>query len=76
MTMKNLIKFGNWAQDILREHKNYEWLTENGSFVVLNNGIEFAATYFFMLLTLFFFGAGKYLSVDHWLAKSFRTHRF
>jgi putative oxidoreductase len=62
------------AKDILRTHENYKWLTENGSFVVLNNGIEFAATYFFMLLTLFFIGAGKYLSVDHWLAKSYRTH--
>lgn len=60
------------AKDILREHGNYEWLTENGSFVVLNNGIEFAATYFIMLLVLFFIGAGRYLSVDHWLARAFR----
>ena len=62
------------AKDILREHGNYEWLTENGSIVVLNNGIEFAATYFIMLLALFFIGAGKYFSLDHWLAKSYRTH--
>ncbi len=62
------------AKDILREHGNYQWLTENGSFVVLNNGIEFAATYFVMLLVLFFIGAGKYLSVDHWLARAFRRH--
>ena len=61
------------AKDILREHGNYEWLTGNGSIVILNNGIEFAATYFIMLLALFFIGAGKYLSVDHWLAKSYRT---
>lgn len=60
------------AKDILREHGNYEWLTENGSFVILNNGIEFAATYFLMLLTLFFLGAGRYLSLDHWLARAFR----
>jgi uncharacterized membrane protein YphA (DoxX/SURF4 family) len=59
------------AKDILREHGNYEWLTENGSFVVLNNGIEFAATYFIMLLVLFFIGAGKYVSVDYWIAKHF-----
>jgi uncharacterized membrane protein YphA (DoxX/SURF4 family) len=62
------------AKDILKEHGNYQWLTENGSFVVLNNGIEFAATYFIMLLALFFIGAGKYLSVDHWLARSFRKY--
>lgn len=59
----------NAAKSILREHGNYGWLTENGSFVVLNNGIEFAATYFIMLLTLFFIGGGRYVSVDYWLAR-------
>lgn len=57
------------ARSILQEHGNYDWLTQNGSFVVLNNGIEFAATYFIMLLTLFFIGAGNYISADYWLAK-------
>ena len=33
------------ARSILREHGNYDWLTASGKFVVLNNGIEFAATY-------------------------------
>ena len=42
-----------------------KWLTENGSFVVLNNGIEFAATYFIMLLALFYLGAGRYISMDY-----------
>ncbi|MCP4410039.1 MAG: DoxX family protein [Gammaproteobacteria bacterium] len=60
------------AKEILNEHGNYSWLTENGSIVVLNNGIEFAATYFLLLLTLFFIGAGKYLSLDHWIAKGYR----
>jgi len=60
------------AKDILREHGNYNWLTENGSLVVLNNGIEFAVTYTFMLLALFFTGAGNYLSLDYWIAKRFR----
>ena len=60
------------AKEILQEHANYEWLTENGSFVILNNGIEFAATYFIMLLTLFFMGAGRYFSVDHWIAQRYR----
>jgi putative oxidoreductase len=62
----------NIAKDILREHGNYNWLTENGSFVILNNGIEFSATYFIMLLVLFFIGAGNYLSLDFWVAKKFR----
>ena len=57
------------ARNILQEHGNYNWLTETGSFVVLNNGIEFAATYFVMLLTLFFIGAGKYLSLDYWITR-------
>jgi uncharacterized membrane protein YphA (DoxX/SURF4 family) len=59
------------AKDILREHGNYGWLTENGPFVVLNNGIEFAATYFIMLLALFFIGGGRYLSADYWIARKF-----
>ncbi len=59
------------AKDILQQHGNYEWLTENGSFVVLNSGIEFAATYFIMLLVLFFIGAGRYVSIDYWIAKRF-----
>ncbi|HEX5635541.1 MAG TPA: DoxX family protein, partial [Gammaproteobacteria bacterium] len=31
------------------------------------NGIEFAATYLIMLLVLFFYGAGRYVSADYWL---------
>lgn len=63
------------AKEILREHGNYEWLTENGSFVVLNNGIEFAATYFIMLLALFFMGAGKYFSMDYWIRRKYMPAR-
>ena len=59
------------AKSILQEHGDYSWLTENGSLVILNNGIEFAATYFIMLLVLFFTGAGK-LSVDHLIKKRFQ----
>lgn len=54
------------AKEILQTHGNYDWLTENGHIVILNNGIEFAATYLIMLLVLFFYGAGRYLSVDYW----------
>lgn len=57
------------AKELLQQHGNYDWLTEYGNFVVLNNGIEFAVTYFIMLLMLFFFGAGKYLSVDYWISQ-------
>jgi len=58
------------GREILQENGNYDWLTGRGSFVILNNGIEFAATYFVMLLSLFFTGAGRYFSVDYWLAKA------
>lgn len=58
------------AKSILQDNANYSWLTENGSLVILNNGIEFAATYFIMLLALVYLGAGK-LSIDHLLSKRF-----
>lgn len=59
------------ANAILMEHGNYDWLTSEGSFAVLNNGIEFAATYFVMLLALFFLGAGRWMSVDFWVRRRF-----
>lgn len=61
------------AKTLLQENGNYQWLTESGSFVILNNGIEWAATYFVMLLALFILGAGKYISLDYWIAKRFRS---
>jgi putative oxidoreductase len=59
------------AKVVLQAHGNYERLTSSGKLVVLNNGIEFAMTYFIMLLSLFFSGGGKYTSVDFFLAKKF-----
>jgi hypothetical protein len=63
------------ARNILQEHGNYDWLTQTGPITVLKNGIEFAATYFIMLLTLFFIGAGRYLSLDYWIRKRARGLR-
>ncbi len=60
------------ARSLLRQHGNYNWLTEKGNFVVLQNGIEFAAYYFMMLLALFFLGAGRFVSLDYWIAQRFR----
>ena len=59
------------AKEVLQTHGNYDWLTQNGGFVVLNNGIEFAATYFIMLLVLFFVGAGRFFSMDYWIRRAF-----
>lgn len=63
------------ARSILEEHGNYSWLTDDGrySFTVLNNGIEWAATYFVMLLALFFLGGGRYISVDYWISRAYRS---
>ncbi|GAB2992615.1 HvfX family Cu-binding RiPP maturation protein [Psychrosphaera aestuarii] len=58
------------AITILQEHGNYEWLTSSGSFTILNNGIEFAVTYFVMVLVLLFAGAGRYTSIDYYIHKS------
>lgn len=49
----------------------YAQMIEYGKPVVLNNGIEFAATYFLMLLVLFFCGAGRWVSVDYWIRRRF-----
>ena len=57
------------AKDLLMEHGNYAWLSERGSLVILNNGIEFAVTYLVMLLSLLFTGGGRYVSLDYYLPR-------
>ena len=59
------------AKSILKEHENYNWLTEHGNFIVSNNGIEWAATYFIMLAALFFLGGGRYFSLDYWIRRKY-----
>ncbi|GLP96440.1 HvfX family Cu-binding RiPP maturation protein [Paraferrimonas sedimenticola] len=61
------------AKSILQEHSNYDWITSSGNVVILNNGIEFAITYFVMLLALLVLGGGRYTSVDYYLAKRLQT---
>lgn len=61
------------AREILKQHGNYSWLTEYGSITILKNGIEFAATYFIMLLVLFFYGAGRYVSLDYWIGRKLKA---
>ena len=55
------------AREILENYGNYDWLTSSGSFVILNNGIEFAVTYLVMLLALIVLGGGRYISLDYWI---------
>lgn len=54
-------------KEIVEENGRPNYLYEKGNIVILNNGIEFAATYFVLLLSLFFTGGGRYVSVDYWL---------
>lgn len=61
------------AKSLLQEHGHYDWLKSSGNFVVLNNGIEFAATYFIMLLVLFIYGGGRFFSVDYYVNKAMRS---
>lgn len=74
-SLENSVEVGkrlSAARNLLRENGHYGWLTEKGNFVILNNGIQFAAIYFIMLLVLFFQGAGRFLSLDDWIARRFR----
>ncbi len=56
------------AREILQQYGNYDWLTESGSFAIINNGVEFAVTYLVMLLALIKMGGGRFVSLDYWLA--------
>lgn len=58
--------------DIVREHGNYRELTSFGRITMLTNGMKLAITYFVMLLVLFCFGGGRYVSVDYWFSKGLK----
>jgi putative oxidoreductase len=71
---------GKTAESTLRLQAFMEWLAQNfpgrfnyitelGDPVILNNGIEFTATYLIMLAVLFFHGGGRYVSLDYWISK-------
>jgi putative oxidoreductase len=69
-SLENSVETGKRLEamrNLLENNGNTDWLYENGNIVVLNNGIEFSATYFIMLLALFFIGAGRYTSVDYYI---------
>ncbi len=57
----------NELEGLLQEAGTYNYFTEFGGIAVINNGIEWAATYFIMLLALFFLGGGRYVSLDYWI---------
>ncbi|QFU04955.1 DoxX [Pseudoalteromonas sp. THAF3] len=54
-------------KQLIAENGRPEYLYETGNIVILNNGIEFASIYFAMLLALFFYGGGRFVSLDYYL---------
>jgi len=61
------------AKSVLRKHSDYDYLSAAGPITILKNGIEFAATYFIMLLALFFTGAGRFFSFDYWVDRKLNS---
>ena len=57
-------------RELVSNSRNPDWLTAKGNPVILQNGIEFSATYFVLLLSLFFTGGGRFTSVDYYLKKT------
>ena len=64
-TQKRLSKI----KEITEEYGNTDYLYQNGQPVILNNGIEFSAMYFVMLLSLFFTGGGRWTSADYYIKR-------
>ena len=62
------------AREILMTYGNYDWLTSSGSFVILNNGVEFAVTYLIMLVALIALGGGRYFSLDYWVKSKLQSN--
>ncbi len=66
-------------RELLETHGYTEYLYAKGKPAILNNGIEFSAIYFVMLLSLFFTGGGRFVSIDYWLTRklsnSFIAHK-
>ena len=54
-------------RSILEQHGFPDYLYATGKPVILNNGIEFSAIYFAMLLSLVFTGGGRYTSIDDYI---------
>jgi putative oxidoreductase len=50
----------------------FNYVTELGDPVVLNNGMEFTITYTIMLLVLFFYGGGRFISADYWISRKLK----
>jgi putative oxidoreductase len=58
------------VKHLIKNSENPDWVGEKGSVVILNNGIEFSVIYFLLLLSLFFSGGGRFVSLDYWFKKT------
>ena len=56
-------------RSLVQEYGFADYLYEKGKPAILNNGIEFSAIYFAMLLSLFFTGGGRFVSLDYWFKR-------
>jgi uncharacterized membrane protein YphA (DoxX/SURF4 family) len=56
-------------RSLVEEYGFEDYLYEKGKPSILNNGIEFSAIYFAMLLSLFFSGGGRFVSLDYWFKR-------
>lgn len=69
---QRMVMFLKWLQENFPGRYNY--ITQLGDPVILNNGMEFSITYFIMLLVLLFWGGGRFVSADYWLIKLFNKN--
>ncbi|MBD1581355.1 HvfX family Cu-binding RiPP maturation protein [Pseudoalteromonas sp. S16_S37] len=60
-------------KSLVETHGYPDYLYEKGNIVILNNGIEFSAIYFVMLLSLLFTSGGRFVSFDYWLKQHFEN---
>ena len=58
-------RFMDWLQTNYPQW--YQDINQGGTPVILQSGIEYGASYIVMLFALFFYGAGKYISMDYWI---------
>lgn len=67
---ERLVSFLAWLKN--NYPSRHDFITELGSPVILNNGVEFAVTYLAMLISLFFTGSGRFLSIDYWVNRRYK----
>lgn len=73
-SMESSLRLTSFLQWLIENYPGrYNYITQLGDPVILNNGIEFSATYFIMLLVLLVYGGGNYISLDYWIRKTIRN---